>query len=115
MAKGKEDPPDKWERKIDRLDESISHSGGKSVPMPKPQDMHVLPERSDGGWTVVRGDREGAVLRYATQREAIEKARDIVKGRGGGGEHIVIHNKSGQIRDVIRPRGGDKTTREKRG
>ncbi|MBX9602092.1 MAG: DUF2188 domain-containing protein [Bryobacteraceae bacterium] len=55
--------------------------------------VHVLP--SDGRWAV---KREGKELRvFTTQREAIEKAKALVKGQASG--QLVIHDRNGRVRE----------------
>jgi uncharacterized protein YegP (UPF0339 family) len=64
---------------------------------------HVVPNL-DGGWDVQAPDAHRASARAETQRDAVERAREIVLNSGGG--EVVIHNSRGQIRDreTIPPR-----------
>jgi uncharacterized protein YegP (UPF0339 family) len=61
---------------------------------------HVVPNR-DGGWDVQAPNGKRASVRTNTQREAIDRAREIISNSGGG--ELVIHNRDGRIRerDVI--------------
>lgn len=63
---------------------------------PKPNSRHVLPN-PNGGWDVKRPGAPRASAHADTQKEAIERANQIV-GNSGGGE-VRIHNRKGQIRD----------------
>lgn len=56
---------------------------------------HVVPHQ--GGWAVRKpgADRVSAVL--PTQRDAIDRAREILQNTGGG--ELTIHNREGVIRD----------------
>jgi uncharacterized protein (DUF433 family) len=55
----------------------------------KSSDLHVVP-RNDG-WAV-----QGDLVQSKTQREAIERAREIAAKNGS---EIIVHGKDGQIRD----------------
>jgi hypothetical protein len=59
--------------------------------------VHVIP--ADGQWAVKReGSKADRVSRvYSTQREAIDSAKDMVKGEGEG--QLVVHGRNGQIRE----------------
>lgn len=58
------------------------------------RDIHVVPRGDD--WAVVREGGERASSLHDTQRDAIERARDM--GRRDEVE-VVIHRPNGQIRD----------------
>ena len=58
------------------------------------KDQHVVP-RGDG-WAVRGAGNERDTSHHATQREAIERAREIAQKRRSD---VVIHRPSGQIRD----------------
>ncbi len=73
--------------------------------MSKPTDRHVVPN-SKGGWDVVAPNSNRASSHLDTQRDAIDRAREIVENLGGG--EVVIHRPSGQIRDSDTvPHGND--------
>ncbi len=55
--------------------------------------LHVIPKA--GQWAVTR-DGGKATRVFSTQREAVEIARNIA--RGGPGQ-LVVHGRSGQIRE----------------
>lgn len=57
-------------------------------------DRHVV--KRDDGWAVVKEDAKRASAVVSTQKEAINRAREIVD-RAGGGE-LTIHGKDGKIR-----------------
>jgi len=57
----------------------------------------VVPS-SSGGWAVKAPGARRAISRHATQREAEERAKEIV-GKLGGGE-VRIHGRDGRIRDA---------------
>lgn len=96
---GDDEEPDKWEREIKRT-RSAQYSPMRAVPRPRPSDLHVRSNR-EGGWSVERGDGEGTSYRFATQREAIEKARELIGEDGSGSRMVAIHGRDGQIRDAI--------------
>lgn len=59
-------------------------------------ERHVTPH-PEGGWKVDAPDSSRASARTDTQAEAIDRAREIVGGLGGG--EVVIHGRDGRIRD----------------
>ncbi|WP_217915422.1 DUF2188 domain-containing protein [Miltoncostaea marina] len=59
-------------------------------------DRYVQP-RPDGGWEVVKEHHERASAVTSTQREAIDRARQIVQGAGGG--ELRIKGRDGRFRD----------------
>jgi len=70
--------------------------------------IHVTPH-PDGGWQVKRGGASRASSRHNTQKDALDKARDIARKEG---LELVIHRPDGRIRakdsygnDPYPPRG----------
>lgn len=59
------------------------------------KNQHVTPH-SDGGWQVKGAGNSRATVRTATQKEAIDIAREISRNQGS---ELVIHRPNGQIRD----------------
>ncbi|HWB83200.1 MAG TPA: DUF2188 domain-containing protein [Bryobacteraceae bacterium] len=59
--------------------------------------VHVIPR--DGQWAVKREGRKSDRLScvFSTQREAVESAKAIMRGEGGG--QLVVHGRDGQIRE----------------
>ena len=51
----------------------------------------------DGGWQVKAPGADRASSRHKTQADAIDRARDILAGNGGG--ELTIQGRDGQIRD----------------
>jgi ribulose 1,5-bisphosphate carboxylase large subunit-like protein len=62
------------------------------------EDRYVVPNAS-GGWDVVKEDHKRASGHFDTQKEAIERAREIVKNSGRGKGEVRIQGKNGQFRD----------------
>jgi hypothetical protein len=60
---------------------------------------HVVPNRDRGGWDVVKENHARSSGHFETQKEAIDRARQIVEKTGRGNGEIVIHGKDGKIRD----------------
>ena len=59
--------------------------------------VHVTPrDRGRDGWATKTGGAERAEGIYPTQREAEDRARAILRERGGG--ELITHDRSGQIR-----------------
>jgi uncharacterized protein YdaT len=65
--------------------------------MAKRNERHVTPH-PQGGWQVKAPGASRASDRVATQGEGIGRAREILRGDGGG--EIVIHKPDGVIRDA---------------
>lgn len=59
------------------------------------KNQHVTPH-SKGGWQVIGGGNSRATVRTKTQREAIEKAREIAMNNH---VELVIHGGDGKIRE----------------
>jgi uncharacterized protein YdaT len=62
---------------------------------------HVV--KRDDGWAVVAPDAKRASAVTSTQKDAVNRAKDIV-GNAGGGE-VSIHGTDGKIRaaDTVKP------------
>lgn len=63
--------------------------------MPR-NERHVVPN-PNGGWDVVKPGADRASGHFDRQRDATDRARDIVRNSGGG--EVVIHRPDGAIRD----------------
>ena len=61
-----------------------------------PNRRNVTPHPG-GGWQVKKPGANRASVRTPTQRDAIDRGREIL-GNDGGGE-LTIHDRRGQIRD----------------
>ena len=77
-------------------------------------DMRFVKQNAEGSWDVLReGDRR-AVVHDATQREAIRRARAILR-KGGGGDFVVL-NRQGKVTEadhVARPKRAVQTARRR--
>jgi hypothetical protein len=58
-------------------------------------DRHVVPN-PDGGWDVKAENAKRASSHHETQAEAIERAREIIRNKGGG--ELSVHGEDGQVR-----------------
>lgn len=58
-------------------------------------DRHVVPN-PDGGWDVTAENAKRASSHHETQAEAIDRAREIIRNKGGG--ELSVHGEDGQIR-----------------
>lgn len=58
-------------------------------------DQHVTPH-PEGGWQVKAEGASRATVRTETQKEAIERGKQIAMNQGA---ELYIHNKQGQIRE----------------
>lgn len=70
--------------------------------MSKPQDR-MISRRADGLWADKRLEATKAGGVYATQREAVDAARERLKNQGGG--ELIVQNRMGKIarKDTIAP------------
>jgi len=57
---------------------------------------HVVPSKN-GGWDVKKPGSRRASAHTSTQKEAQDRAREIVHNAGGG--EVRIHGRDGKIRD----------------
>ena len=71
--------------------------------MGKANSREVVPNSERGGWDVRAPNADRSSGHFDTQREAIDRAREIL-GNDGGGE-VRIHGRDGQIRnsDTVPP------------
>lgn len=58
------------------------------------KNQHVVP--NNGQWSVKGEGNSKYTITTDTQKEAIERAREIAKNQGS---EVVIHGRNGQIRD----------------
>jgi uncharacterized protein (DUF433 family) len=65
------------------------------------KNYHVVPR--DGGWAVRSGGSQREAAHTLTQREAIEKAREIARTQSAD---IIVHNNEGRILALISAKGG---------
>lgn len=65
--------------------------------MAQAKSIHVTPD--DEGWVVKSPDRESPLSRHGTQEEAIDAGRRAMHEAGGG--ELLVHARSGEIRDKI--------------
>lgn len=67
-----------------------------------------------GGWDVKKPGSPRASAHADTQKEAVSRARDIVRNQGGG--EVRIHGRDGKIRDsdTIAPGNDPNPPRDKR-
>lgn len=56
--------------------------------------QHVVP--SGNGWAVRRSGAEKATARFDTQKDAIDRAREIAKNQGS---ELYIYGRDGRIRE----------------
>jgi hypothetical protein len=66
-------------------------------------DRYVVPNKDRGGWDVVKEDHKRASVHTDTKREALDRAREIVRNEGGG--ELRIQNKDGRFIDSDTVRG----------
>ena len=62
--------------------------------MSKGRDQHVVPH--DGGWAVKPAGGQRASSVHDTQREAIERGREISRNQNS---ELLIHGRDGRIRE----------------
>ncbi len=64
--------------------------------MPMENNRHVVPN-ADGGWDVKAPGAKRSSSHHDTQRDAEQRAKEIVRNAGGG--EVRIHDRKGRIRD----------------
>ena len=64
--------------------------------MGKDNDRHVV-KSPKGGWDVKKPGADRVSSHHDTQSDAERRAKDIVRGAGGG--EVIIHARDGRIRD----------------
>ncbi len=64
--------------------------------MPNSNNRHVVPNPR-GGWDVKAPGAERASSHHDTQAQAEQRAKEIVRNRGGG--EVRIHRSNGRFRD----------------
>ena len=71
-----------------------------------PTNRRMVSPNPDGGWDVRKPGASRSSGHFDTQREAIDRAREVVAGSGGG--EVTIQGRQGKIRDsdTVAP-GGD--------
>ena len=62
--------------------------------MTKNRNQHIVPAK--GGWAVKRARSPKATKVFSTQREAIERGREIARNQGS---ELLIHGRDGRIRE----------------
>ena len=62
--------------------------------MTKNRNQHVVPAKD--GWAVRRAGSSKATKMFGTQREAIERGREIARKQGS---ELLIHGRDGRIRE----------------
>lgn len=74
---------------------------------------HVVPNK-DGGWDVKKPGASRSSAHTDTQKQAQDRARDIVRNAGGG--EVRTHGRDGKIRDsdTIAPGNDPYPPRDKR-
>lgn len=86
---------------------------GGLMPGGNDSDRYVVPNKDRGGWDVVKENHGRASAHTDTKKEAVDRAREIIKNEGGG--EIRIANKDGQFIDsdtVKGPKRGESPARD---
>lgn len=63
------------------------------------EDRYVVPGPNGKGWDVVKEAHERASGHFDTQKEAIDRAREIVEKTGRGKGEVRIMGQDGKFRD----------------
>ena len=58
------------------------------------KNVHVVPQ--DNNWAVKKENSQRASAVYSTQKEAIDRARELAKNENS---ELLIHGRNGQIRE----------------
>jgi len=76
------------------------------------EDRYVV--KHDDGWAVKKENAERASAVFPTQKEAIDRAREIVNNSGGGRGEIRIQGRDGRFRDSDSGRNNETSAKDKR-
>lgn len=63
------------------------------------EDRYVVQNKDRGGWDVKKENAQRSSGHFETQKEAIDRAREIVDNSGGGHGDIRIQGRDGKFRD----------------
>jgi uncharacterized protein YdaT len=75
-------------------------------------DRYVV--KHDDGWAVKKENAERASNVYDTQKEAIDRAREIVDKTSGGNGEVRIQGQDGKFRDSDSGRNNESNAKDKR-
>jgi hypothetical protein len=78
-------------------------------------DRYVVPNKQRGGWDVVKERAGHSNVHTSTKKEAVDRARQIVRNQGGG--EIRIANKEGRLIDsdtVSGSRRGESSAKDRK-
>ncbi len=75
------------------------------------KNRHVVPN-PEGGWDVKAPGSQRASSHHTTQRDAEQRAKEIVGNKGGG--EVRIHGRDGRIRDsdTVAPGNDPRSSRD---
>jgi len=81
--------------------------------MSNQNNRHVVPSKN-GGWDVRKPGADRASAHTDTQKQAQDRAREIVRGAGGG--EVRIHGRDGRLRDsdTVKPGNDPNPPRDKK-
>ena len=71
----------------------------RNCPALELEDRYVVQNKDRGGWDVKKENAERSSGHFNTQKEAIDRAREIVDNSGGGRGDIRIQGRDGKFRD----------------
>jgi len=89
--------------------------GAEDMSKANDSDRYVVPNKERGGWDVVKEDHERSSAHTNTKKEAVDRAREIVRNQGGG--EIRIQNKQNKFIDsdtVKGPRHRESPARDRK-
>lgn len=61
-------------------------------------EKRIVQESDGDGWDLVKPDAQRVSAHTSTQKEAIDRGREILKNLGGG--ELIIKGRDGKIRDT---------------
>lgn len=64
------------------------------------EDRYVVPNGERGGWDVIKEHAKRASAHFATQKEAVARAKEIVERTGHGKGDVRVQAKNGKFRDA---------------
>jgi len=78
------------------------------------EDRYVVPNADRGGWDVIKAHAQRASGHFDTEKEAIDRAREIVEKTGHGKGDVRIQGRNGKFRDADSGTRNETSAKDKR-
>ena len=78
------------------------------------EDRYVVPNGDRGGWDVIKEHAKRASAHFATQKEAVARAKEIVEKTGHGRGDVRVQGRNGKFRDGVSGRQNETAAPDRR-